>query len=491
MATARRRLNQKGVSLFVGSLSMILIVPAVGLSVDVGMLYVTKTRLQGAVDGASLAAARALSLGATLPLQTTSAKQNAVNWFYANFPASSWATNGTQMDTSDTHVHVYQDATYTALYHVDVNATTVANTYFMRWFGFNGTTVAATGNASRRSVVMMIVLDRSSSMSGASCQALKDAAKLFVGQFAAGRDLIGLVSFSDGTYVHQIPTTNFQTQLGYIQGSTNVTGNGNAGIDSIACQGATSTPQALAVAYNEIYKVNLPGAFNLVLLETDGIPNTLNFNWINSLSATSGCKDTGAHTYAAGWHAAETPQWTSGYSMNTGGTGYMSDIPGGAIAALYSTDPFYLGGNASGFTFLYNPYHTSGNETSTLGAPPLTGCSSPGSNVQMPADVGSALPNTDVWGNSLNPAVNPYQTVTTSGGFISFTGTNAVRYANYRNAVYNATDNAAYRIRTNANIPATVMVIGLGGSSGDPPDKTLLQRVANDPNPDRFNSPVQ
>jgi len=55
----------------------------------------------------------------------------------------------------------------------------------------------------------------------------------------------------------------------------------------------------------------------------------------------------------------------------------------------------------------------------------------------------------------------------------------------------NATDNSAYRARTNTTIPATVFAIGLGGNSvNGPPDPVLLQRMANDPNGDEFNNPA-
>ena len=66
MTFARRGKNrEKGTSLMLAVISLIFIIPMIGLAVDVGMLYVVKARLQGAVDGASLAAARALNLGQT------------------------------------------------------------------------------------------------------------------------------------------------------------------------------------------------------------------------------------------------------------------------------------------------------------------------------------------------------------------------------------------------------------------------------------------
>ena len=45
------------------------------------------------------------------------------------------------------------------------------------------------------------------------------AAKTFTGQFANERDRVGLVSFSDNIYLHSAPTTNFQSVLGYTNGS--------------------------------------------------------------------------------------------------------------------------------------------------------------------------------------------------------------------------------------------------------------------------------
>jgi hypothetical protein len=55
--------------------------------------------------------------------------------------------------------------------------------------------------------------------------------------------------------------------------------------------------------------------------------------------------------------------------------------------------------------------------------------------------------------------------------------------------VLNATDNSAYNARTNTTIAATVFAVGLGGNSTNgPPDPVLLQRMANDPNGDEFNT---
>jgi len=98
----RHRNREKGATLFVAVAGLVwLVLPMLGLFIDVGIIYSAKARLQAAVDGASLAAARALNLGQTTAEQATAAQQNAVNWFYANFPSGNWATFNTVMTTAN------------------------------------------------------------------------------------------------------------------------------------------------------------------------------------------------------------------------------------------------------------------------------------------------------------------------------------------------------------------------------------------------------
>ncbi|MGH7486868.1 MAG: pilus assembly protein TadG-related protein, partial [bacterium] len=210
MARQQRASRQKGVSLILGTAALVFIIPMLGLTVDVGVLYAAKAKLQAAVDGASLAAARALNLGQTTASQAANAQQNAVNWFYANFPSGAWGTSSTVMSTSN--VNVFDDPSNPHLRNVTVSATTTVPTYFMKWFNVASTTITSSGNASRRDAVVMMVLDRSGSMcapgsqpcssanTSSACAAMIKAAKLFTGQFAEGRDQIGLISYSSTVY---------------------------------------------------------------------------------------------------------------------------------------------------------------------------------------------------------------------------------------------------------------------------------------------------
>src|ERR1700729_18513 len=162
---SQHRNREKGASLFIAVAALVwVVIPMLGLFVDLGILYSVKARLQAAVDGAALAAARALNLGQTTSAQATSAAQNAVNWFYANFPDGNWATTNTLMDTTSAHVTVVDSPSNANLRQVTVTASTQVPTWFMKYLGFSFTNLTASGQASRRDVVAMLVLDRSGSM---------------------------------------------------------------------------------------------------------------------------------------------------------------------------------------------------------------------------------------------------------------------------------------------------------------------------------------
>eukprot|EP00456_Euglypha_rotunda_P042904 TRINITY_DN33523_c0_g1_i3.p2 TRINITY_DN33523_c0_g1~~TRINITY_DN33523_c0_g1_i3.p2 ORF type:complete len:102 (+),score=21.59 TRINITY_DN33523_c0_g1_i3:108-413(+) len=68
--------------------------PAVGLAIDAGLLYVIRGRLASACDAASLATARNLNLGVTLAAQEAAAIQRGGIFFAANFPSGYLGTSG-------------------------------------------------------------------------------------------------------------------------------------------------------------------------------------------------------------------------------------------------------------------------------------------------------------------------------------------------------------------------------------------------------------
>ena len=547
--------GESGTSLILGTVSLIFLVPMVGLAVDTGFLYSAKSKMQASVDGAALAAARSLNLGSTLQSQQSTAAQNALNWFYANFPASTWNSTGTNMSIAgetntnsgfgvsgspavcgSVSVCIFPDATNPQLDHVNVTASTNIPTWFMRWFGYTTLNISAVGNATRRAVVVMIVLDRSGSMCGVTsqpctksdtstpCASMIAAAKQFTGQFAPGRDYIGLVSFSTGGYVSSVPTTNFQSVLGY----TNSSGTGTGDIDNITCFSGTNTAEGLSMGYQAIYQTGLPGALNVLFLETDGLPNSLTMNfWDNThsvagLTNSSNCTDNSTPTKktmsGGGFTTASViPNWGTsvGLALNAApfGTtsGYYSNIPTGMIATLASDDPAASGNNNGNQIYYTFPYWNTWNNSSPSSAaqsPESTGTSgdpyySQSAQYSQGCSFSNSFtgstnppdfawwPATDVFGNSLNPS-NAYVSVTVDAqGHLknsTLTGGAPVYWTNFHNGAKNATDNAAYRARANATIPVYVFDILLEGNTTSPMDYVLMQRIANDPKADQFNA---
>src|SRR5450755_1727851 len=125
-----RKRRQNGAALPVAIAALVfIIIPMSGLAIDVGILYAVRAKLQSSVDGAALAAARALVLGSSISSQELTAKQNAVNWFNANFPTGTWATTGTAMTTADV---IIDDITVPNLAKIQVSASTTVPTWFMR-----------------------------------------------------------------------------------------------------------------------------------------------------------------------------------------------------------------------------------------------------------------------------------------------------------------------------------------------------------------------
>ena len=323
------------------------------------------------------------------------------------------------------------------------------------------------------------------------------AAKTFVGQFAEGSDYIGLVSYSDNAMVQSAPVQNFQTVLGY----SNATGSGTGLLDKISCYGGTATAEGLSLGYQLVYQTNLPGALNVLMLETDGLPNTVTMNFWDStnslpgLLSTSGCKDAEAtpKTVAGGGFktTAQVPAWTGGLVMTSTSNGflssnsYYSNIPSGMIANVSSDDPGASNGFWASLDYFTTSYGTTAKPFNAFTYTGANGCTSDGDVTRL-TDIGW-WPSTDVFGNSLNTS---YESVTTDAkGHLTQTNSNPTNWQNYHLGVLNATDNAAYNFRNNATIPATIFAIGLGGNSvHGPPDPVLLQRLANDPNADEFNT---
>ena len=447
-----KRRGRRGIVVIMLSLMVaVVLLPLVGLAVDGTVLYLVQAKLSAAVDAAALAAARSLSVGLDLTSQTASATATAQSFFSANFPTGFWSTSNLSF-TAAVAETAYKTRTVT------IQASATVPLTFMRILGQTGATVVAQGQASRRDVVMIIVIDRSSSLQDAGvCATMTAAAQNFVGYFANGRDEIGLVTFMDGYNLTYAPTLNFDS---------NVPSLGTV-IGGVQCYGDTGTAGALNQAYAQLQAVNLPGALNLIVFFTDGHPNGIAANFPVKTQVDT------RYDYSNTGTLVSTPKSTC-----TSTTTLQGEI------AEWSGEP----APSTGYTYgLFSVTSSSDSSTSEQVASGLTGCGMSSDQSKMRRDI-AYVPATDLYGNVTTgyqsfaggdtyPSGNPYV------GQIRVDTPTAIVTASV-----NAADNQATTIRNDANLVPVIYAIGLGGTSAEPIDATFMERVSNDPRSPIYNS---
>jgi Flp pilus assembly protein TadG len=444
-------------------------VPLIGLAIDGTMLYIVKCRLQGAVDGAALAGGRALSRGNDSDAQKTAAINAAATWVKLNYPTNYFFSNEVVVNIAS---DVTIDLSVAHQRTVTVTAHITEPVLFMRFLGFSTTAVNATATTVRKDSNIILVLDRSGSMTASgSCGPMKQAAINFVGEFAPGRDNIGIISFATSTIV-QVPVTTAFTQASI-----------TTAINGISCDGSTSSAASLWTAYDQLVGLNQPAALNFIVFFTDGEPTGVAANM----------------PIAAGSPCSEVATVVPPNAVPTGlPVGYVGKyIPG--LYAVYTDGSKYIGSalptataNADGTPNVINRDQVVAlNSNNCNYASGWTNSSYPPPNWENISDF-RGIPTLDMFGNSLTG----YKSVTLSGGYIDITDHN-----NGIPAATNAADDAARRIRTGANdtVPGPnvgrslngiiIDSIGLGNAAVPlPADGIFLERVSNDPRSPIYNN---
>src|ERR1700681_4529451 len=119
--------RRKGIAVILTTLSMFVIVPMVGLGIDVSTLYIVRAKLYEAADAAALAGARALSQGSDSNTQKSNAQTVATRYFNANFPSGFWGATSISLTTP-----AIDDVTVPNYRTVSISATVQAPLYFLR-----------------------------------------------------------------------------------------------------------------------------------------------------------------------------------------------------------------------------------------------------------------------------------------------------------------------------------------------------------------------
>jgi Flp pilus assembly protein TadG len=439
-----RKKPSKGMAVLVTSVAMVFIIPAVGLSIDAGMLYAVKAKLSAASDAASLAAARSLSVGLTIDDQRANAVATAERFFQANFPTG-------YMGTTNSSVSVVVDESVMKVRTVLSTASADAPSYFMKFLGFGATTVRAQGKASRRDVNVMLVLDRSGSMENAgACAPLKAAAKGFVNQFASGRDKIGLVTFGITYRLDFDLASDYKTRSG-----TNVI----TQLDNLVCAGGTNSATPFHLAYEQLTAITEPGALNVILFFTDGEPNTLTFT-LPVRTAARG------YTTSSAYPPNSTSRSPCTNTTDKIGSMYGSNPPFGAIRPLAPVIPV--------------PSDTNFESAETYLADTSSGCYYAGSSTSNRSRISGDIawmPDHALMPDGSLVNVTGYRTGLTTFNDPLHNARYSITMNNMVTAAYNVLDNVAAIARNDSRL-IVVYSIGLGTVNAG--NETLLKRVAND-----------
>ena len=117
-------------------------------------------------------------------------------------------------------------------------------------------------DAGLRKMHAMLVLDQSKSLNFGACGYMTAAAERFSRLFVGGRDSMGVITFGGGVHLKLPLTDKFLPDAPQT-------------ISTIKCAGVTNTGEALEVAQEELARHEDPEAMNVVVLFTDGLPETL------------------------------------------------------------------------------------------------------------------------------------------------------------------------------------------------------------------------
>lgn len=257
--------SEHGQILVLLSVLIPLLIIFVGLAIDLGLAYVTKTTLSKSVDAAALAAMRNLNQGQST---ATADAQNAFTVNYQSVPGL--GTTPTPTITWFTASPCTPGNTC-----VTIAATATINTLFLRALAvlpgvgssLNTTSITVSATAQRNPLVMATINDRSGSMkNNGGSTVLGPDVKDFISYFDEGIDNVSEISFAGADSVDVSMTTSFATPI-------------DDAVESLVFQGGTYAYGGLLDADKQILSIPpSPNVIRVAVFFTDGYANTVNDN---------------------------------------------------------------------------------------------------------------------------------------------------------------------------------------------------------------------
>ncbi len=503
---SRKRAHSRGIAVLLTSVAIVGAMTIIGLAVDVGMMYAVKVKLSAAADASALAAARAIGTASNGGASVSSTAQA---YFAANFPAGYMLSTGSSLTAPAPVLNANNSETQT------VTATATLPLMFLRFMNFNNSntaqTINTTASATRRTLNLVMVLDRSQSMSASgSCAPMVAAAQDFTNDFVDVQDALGLIVFG-GSYDIAFPMSKT-----FKSGNPTI----SSVIGTITCNDNTGSAQAIYQAHQMLSALpatQTTGAINAIVFFTDGQPNGLTADWpINTAvyqKSVTGVTavNTPAYANSTGSNSSSvTPTvispWYTGYAPS----GCSATVLKNGVATLMG----YIGRSNDHQHGVFTAATTSTSHDGAV-VSNATGCAMASATKDSQGFSGSDRVHEDI---AYIPAKDTYGNVTTGywdtaagttkqtipGGSPSspYAGRVMLDYFEsgtcgsepcglFNNdidlASMNAAEAAATSARTDVGTNIVIYAIGLGGAADQFPDM-FLQHVANTPQSDLYNS---
>jgi uncharacterized protein YegL len=300
--------NQKGAILVIFALTLVVLVGFTALGIEAGRWYLTRAELSKAVDAAALAGA------ANISNQTINVVSLAQDFGKENFQPGYLGTPATG-DTSVAFTAAIQEDGK-----LSVTGRTSSLAILARIFGIEQVATRADGVAQKNRVEIVMVLDRSGSMSGTPLSDLKDAARGFLDYYqdTQDEDKIGLVSFATGVKVDYQLNHNFFTPIQTAINTLSATGATNAE-NALSQAGAAFADQTAVPQANRVQQY--------IVFFTDGHPTAFRSTFMRNgrnyeavVCSTGNC-DSSSNSMYAQMKYPDTERWYDTSTLDPDPTG--------------------------------------------------------------------------------------------------------------------------------------------------------------------------
>ena len=290
-----RKLNQKGSVLVFFTLAFALLGTFIGFAVDFGRAYLQKARISRLVDGAALAAAKALKGQVGIEDEATKAACDSMEMNGAPVVMSGPRLCGDYWGAFHGYIPIPSLSRSPEVRRCSTCRSPESSqcprpfsNFLVGWFPVTYSTIdvaaiaASSAGAADR---LVLVLDRSGSMSGTKIAALKTTVNEFLDNNFTGNDRIGMVSFAWRGCGNAAGLDNFAANIArpmcrWTYATSGFINTLKTKVNALTTNnGATDTMEALRTA-----RVPIAAAFNdptrvatrkVVLLITDGKPTAM------------------------------------------------------------------------------------------------------------------------------------------------------------------------------------------------------------------------